>query len=138
MKSMPKRVKHRKVHKGRIKRFATRGNRVSYGEYGLQSLEAVRISANVIEAARITGNRALAGEGRLFIRMFPHKPVTRIPQETRMGKGKGEPDYWAAVVQPGHVLYEIQGASEATAKKALCRIAHKLPCKVRLVTRRPM
>jgi large subunit ribosomal protein L16 len=138
MANMPKRVKHRKVHKGRIKRYATRGNRVSYGEYGLQALEAGRISANVIEAARVTANRALAGEGRIFIRMFPQKPITRIPQETRMGKGKGEPEYWAAVVQPGHVIYEVMGASEETAQKALARIAHKLPVKVRMVKRMAM
>lgn len=139
MANMPKRVKHRKVFKGRIKRFATRGNRVSYGDFGLQALESARIPANVIEAARITANRALAGQGRLFIRMFPDKPITRIPQETRMGKGKGEPDHWAAVVQPGHVIYEIGGgASEAAAQKAFARIAHKLPCRVRMVHRRPM
>ncbi|MGE0707211.1 MAG: 50S ribosomal protein L16 [Planctomycetota bacterium] len=138
MAQMPKRVKHRKVQRGRIKRFATRGNRVSYGQYGLQALEAGWITAQVIEAARITANRALAGEGRLFMRLFPDKPLTRIPQETRMGKGKGEPDKWAAVVQPGHVLYEIGGATEEAARKAFSRIAHKLPVKVRMVSRRPM
>ena len=138
MANMPKRVKHRKVQRGRIKRYATRGNRVSYGDYGLQALEAGYIPAQTIEAARITANRALQGEGRLFIRMFPHKPRTRIPQETRMGKGKGEPDKWCAVVQPGHVLYEIGGASPEAAKKAMCRIAHKLPVKVRLIERRAM
>ncbi|MBL4847206.1 MAG: 50S ribosomal protein L16 [Planctomycetes bacterium] len=138
MAHMPKRVKHRKVQRGRIKRNATRGNKVSYGDYGLQALEAGRIPAQTIEAARITGNRTLAGEGRIFIRMFPHMPITRIPQETRMGKGKGEPDKWCAVVQPGRVLFEIGGASPAAAKKAMCRIAHKLPVKVRLIERRPM
>lgn len=138
MASMPKRVKHRKVQRGRIKRYATRGNKVSYGDYGLQALEAGHLPAQTIEAARITGNRALAGEGRIFIRVFPHKPLTRIPQETRMGKGKGEPDKWCAVVQPGHVIYEIGGASLPAAKKAMCRIAHKLPFKVRMIERKAL
>ncbi len=138
MAQMPKRVKHRKVMRGRIKRYATRGNKVSFGDYGLQALEAGWVSAQVIEAARVTANRYLGGEGRLYIRMFPDKPVTCIPQETRMGKGKGEPEYWAAVVQPGHVLYEIGGVPEDLAKGAFARIAHKLPIKVRLVPRRTM
>lgn len=138
MANMPKRVKHRKVHRGRIKRYATRGNKVSYGQFGLQALEAGYLPAQTIEAARITANRALAGEGRIFIRVFPHKPLTRIPQETRMGKGKGEPDKWCAVVQPGHVIYEIGGASPAAAKKAFCRIAHKLPFKVRMIEKKEM
>lgn len=138
MAQMPKRVKHRKVMRGRIKRYATRGNKVSFGDFGLQALEAGWVSAQVIEAARVTANRYLGGEGRLYIRMFPDKPVTCIPQETRMGKGKGEPEYWAAVVQPGHVLYEIGGVPEDLAKGAFARIAHKLPIKVRLVPRRTM
>ena len=138
MAQMPKRVKHRKVMRGNIKRYATRGNKVSFGDFGLQALEAGWVSAQVIEAARVTANRYLGGEGRLYIRMFPDKPVTCIPQETRMGKGKGEPEYWAAVVQPGHVLYEIGGVPEDLAKGAFARIAHKLPIKVRLVPRRTM
>lgn len=138
MAHMPKRVKHRKVQRRRIKRLATRGNRVAYGDYGLQALEPGWVSAQVIEAARITANRHLKGEGRLFIRMFPHKPVTCIPQETRMGKGKGEPEYWAACVQAGHILYEIGGAPENLVKGAFSRISAKLPIKVRMVSRRPM
>lgn len=138
MAQMPKRVKHRKVQRRNIKRMAHRGNKVSFGDYGLQALEAGWISANVIEAARITANRYLGGEGRLYIRMFPHKPLTCIPQETRMGKGKGEPEYWAATVQPGHVLYEIGGVPEELAKGAFSRIAHKLPVRVRCIPRRSM
>jgi len=138
MAHMPKRVKHRKVQRGRIKRFATRGNRVSFGDFGLQALEAGWVSAQVIEASRITANRYLGGEGRLYIRMFPHKPITCIPQETRMGKGKGEPEYWAATVQPGTILFEIGGVPEDVAKGAFARIAHKLPVKARLVPRRTM
>ncbi len=138
MAQMPKRVKHRKVQRRRIKRFATRGNRVVFGDFGLQALEAGWVSAQVIEAARVTANRYLGGEGRLYIRMFPHKPITCIPQETRMGKGKGEPEYWAAAVQPGTILYEIGGVPEDLVKGAFSRIAHKLPLKVRLVPRRAL
>ncbi len=138
MPQMPKRVKHRKVQRGRIRGFARRGNRVSYGDYGLQALEAGWISAQVIEAARITANRYLGGEGKLYIRMFPHKPITCIPQETRMGKGKGEPEYWAAAVRPGSILYEIGGVPEDIAKGAFARIAHKLPVRVRCVVRRSL
>ena len=129
-------MKHRKVQRGRIKRFATRGNRVSYGDYGLQALEAGYIPAQTIEAARITANRALQGEGRLFIRMFPHKPRTRIPQETRMGKGKAEPEYWAARVKPGTIVYEISGVPKDLAKAAFARVAHKMPFRCRFVERR--
>ena len=136
--NMPKRVKHRKVHRGRLRGFAQRGNQVSYGDFGVQALEAGWISAQVIEAARIAANRFLRGEGKLYIRMFPHKPITCIPQETRMGKGKGEPEYWAAEIRPGKVLYEVGGVPEEAAKRALARIAHKLPLKVRFVSRRPM
>jgi len=138
MAQMPKRVKHRKVHRGSLNRLAHRGNRVSYGDFGLQALEAGWISANVIEAARVTANRYLGGEGRLFIRIFPSKPITSTPLETRMGKGKGEPEYWAAVIQPGTVLYEISGVPESVARGAFSRIAHKLPVKARLISRRSM
>lgn len=138
MAQMPKRVKHRKVQRGRLNRFASRGNRVSYGDFGLQALEAGWISAQVIEAARVTANRYLGGQGKLYIRMFPNKPLTSIPLETRMGKGKGEPEYWAAVVRPGTILYEVGGAPEDIVKGAFARIAHKLPLKVRLVPRRKM
>ncbi|MEZ6184705.1 MAG: 50S ribosomal protein L16 [Planctomycetota bacterium] len=138
MANMPKRVKHRKVHRGRLSGFASRGNRVTLGEHGLMALEAGWVSAQVIEAARIAANRFLGGEGKLYIRMFPHKPITCIPQETRMGKGKGEPEYWAAEVRPGKILYEIGGVPEAVAKQAFARVAHKLPVKVRYVPRRVM
>lgn len=138
MAMMPKRVKHRKQHRGRLKGYATRNNYVAYGEYGLQALEYGWVPANVIEAARIACNRACApAGGRVFIRVFPHKPITKKPLETRMGKGKGEPDFWAAVVKPGSMIFEVAGATEEIAKKALTRCAHKLPVKVRFVKRRP-
>jgi large subunit ribosomal protein L16 len=136
MANMPKRVKHRKQQRGVMKGFAHRGNRVSFGEHGLQSLEMGWISAQVIEAGRITASRFLGGEGRLYIRMFPHKPITCIPAETRMGHGKGEPEYWAAEVRPGTILYELAGVPEAVAKRTFARVAHKLPVKVRYVSRR--
>ena len=104
---MPKRVKHRKQQRGRIKGEATRGNRVVYGEYGLQATQGAWLSAQTIEAARIAAAQYLRQEGRLYIRVFPHKPITSIPLETRMGKGKGEPSYWAAVVRPGTVMFEL-------------------------------
>ena len=109
---MPKRVKHRKVQRGRIKGLAQRGNKVAYGEYGLQALEPAWITARQIEAARVASTHHLAGEGRIYLRIFPNKPVTSTPEETRMGKGKGEPEYWAAEVRPGTVLLEIGGVSE--------------------------
>ncbi|MEM9185254.1 MAG: 50S ribosomal protein L16 [Planctomycetota bacterium] len=132
---MPKRVKHRKSQRGRIKGNATRGNRVVFGEFGLQAVEGGWISAQTIEAGRIAAQQYVRGEGRLYIRIFPHKSVTSIPLETRMGKGKGEPDYWAAVVKPGTVLYEVAGITEAAAKICFARLAHKMPLKVRLVKR---
>jgi large subunit ribosomal protein L16 len=138
MANMPKRVKHRKVQRRRLNGFARRGNKVVFGDHGLQALEAGWIPANVIEAARVTANRFLRGEGRIYIRMFPHKPVTCIPQETRMGKGKGEPEYWAAEIRPGKVLYEIGGVPADVAKQAFARISHKLPLKVRYIPRRPI
>ena len=134
---MPKRVKFRKSHRGVIKGNANRGNTVSYGEFGLQALEAGWLSAEAIEAGRITATHSVRGEGRLFIRVFPHKSVTAIPAETRMGKGKGEPEYWAAVVKPGMILYEIAGLPEAGARDCLARVAYKMPFKCRFVTRRP-
>ena len=132
---MPKRVKHRKSQRGRIRGNATRGNRVVFGEFGLQAMEAGWISAQTIEAGRIAGQQYVRGEGRLYIRVFPHKSITSIPLETRMGKGKGEPDFWAAVVRPGTVLYEVAGVSEAAARICLARLAHKMPIKVRMVKR---
>ncbi len=132
---MPKRVKHRKSQRGRIKGNATRGNRVIYGEFGLQAVEGGWISAQTIEAGRIAAQQYVRGEGRLYIRIFPDKSVTSIPLETRMGKGKGEPEFWAAVVKPGTVLFEVAGISEAAAKICFARLAHKMPVRVRMVRR---
>jgi large subunit ribosomal protein L16 len=134
---MPKRVKFRKTQRGVVKGNAQRGNRVSYGDFGLQALEGGWLSAEAIEAGRITATHSVRGEGRLFIRVFPHKSVTAIPAETRMGKGKGEPEYWAAVIKPGMILYEIGGLPEQAARDALARVAYKMPFKCRFVTRRP-
>ena len=136
MPNMPKRVKFRKSQKGRVRGNATRGNTVSFGEYGLQSLEPGRVTARHIEAGRVAASHFLAREGRVYIRVFPHKPVSKKPLETRMGKGKGEPEFWTALVKPGTVLYEIGGVGEDLAKLALLRVAHKMPVKTRFVTRR--
>jgi large subunit ribosomal protein L16 len=137
MPQMPKRVKYRKSQRGKVKGNATRGNTVSYGEYGLQSLDAGWLSAESIEAGRITAAHAVRGEGRLYIRVFPHKSVTSIPLETRMGKGKGEPEFWAAVIKPGMILFEIAGLPEPQARDALAKVAYKMPFRCRFVTRRP-
>ena len=134
---MPKRVKFRKSQRGVVRGNAQRGNTVSYGDFGLQSLESGWLSAQAIEAGRITATHSVRGEGRLFIRVFPHKSITAIPAETRMGKGKGEPEYWAAVIKPGMVLYEIGGLPETAARDALARVAYKMPFRCRFVTRRP-
>ncbi len=134
---MPKRVKHRKSQRRRIKGNATRGNRVVFGDFGLQTLEGGWISAATIEAGRIAAQQYIRGEGRLYIRIFPHKSITSIPLETRMGKGKGEPDYWAAVVKPGAILYELSGVSEDAAKVCFARLTHKMPVRCRMVKRRP-
>jgi large subunit ribosomal protein L16 len=134
---MPKRVKYRKSQKGRVRGNATRGNYVAFGEYGLQALERGRISAQTIEAGRVVGSQSIKGGGKLYIRIFPHKSVTSIPAETRMGKGKGEVEYWAAIVKPGTVMYELAGVSEDAARVTFARIAHKLPVTCRFVTRRP-
>ena len=135
---MPKRVKYRKRQKGRIRGKATRGNRVEFGDFGLQAVQGGWISAATIEAGRIAAQQYLRTEGRLYIRIFPHKPITSIPLETRMGKGKGEPDYWAAVVKRGTVLYEIGGVSEEAARLCFTRLAHKMPVRVRFIRRRPV
>jgi len=132
---MPKRVKFRKSQRGRVKGNAQRGNRVSYGDFGLQSLEGGWLSAEAIEAGRITATHFVRGEGRLFIRVFPHKSVTAIPAETRMGKGKGNPEGWVAVVKPGRVMFEIEGIPEDLAKKALALASAKLPVRTRFVKR---
>ena len=137
MAMMPKRVKYRKSQKGRVKGNATRGNYVAFGEYGLQALEAGRVSAQTIEAGRIVSSQSTKGGGKLFIRIFPHKSVTSIPAETRMGKGQGEVEYWAAVVKPGSVLYELAGVTEDLARATFARISHKLPVRCRFVSRRP-
>ena len=134
---MPKRVKHRKSQRGRIKGNASRGNRVVFGDFGLQAVQGGWISAATIEAGRIAAQQYLRNEGRLYIRIFPHKPISSIPLETRMGKGKGEPDHWVAVVKPGTVLYEISGASEEAARLCFTRLAHKMPVRVRFLRRRP-
>jgi large subunit ribosomal protein L16 len=134
---MPKRVKYRKQQRGRIKGVAQRGNTVEFGEFGLQALDAAWISARQIEAARIAANQIVKGEGKLFIRIFPHKPITSLPAETRMGKGKGEPDYYAAVVHPGTVIFEVQGVEENRARMALNRASHKFPIRCKLIRRRP-
>jgi len=133
---MPKRVKFRKSQRGKNRGVASRGNTVSFGEYGLQSLEPAWITAKEIEAGRVACMHYLRREGRLFIRIFPHKPISAKPLEVRMGSGKGEPEYWAAVVKPGTVLFELQGVDEVTAKKALARVAHKMSVKTRFVHRR--
>ena len=134
---MPKRVKFRKSQRGKVRGNATRGNSVAFGEYGLQSLEGGWLSAESIEAGRITAAHTVRGEGRLYIRVFPHKSVTSIPLETRMGKGKGEPEFWAAVIRPGMILFEISGLPEATARDCLARVAYKMPFRCRFVARRP-
>jgi len=134
---MPKRVKYRKSQKGRVKGNATRGNYVAFGEYGIQSLEPGRISAEVIEACRMVLSRAVRGGGKLYIRIFPQKSITSIPAETRMGKGKGEIDHWAAIVKPGTVLFEVTGITEIRARSAFARVAQKMPVRCRFVERRP-
>ena len=133
---MPKRVKFRKSQRGKMRGNATRGNTVAFGEYGLQTTKATWITARQIEAGRVAASHFLRREGRLFIRIFPHKPVSGKPLETRMGKGKGEPEYWVAIVKPGTVMFEVTGVDEVTAKKCLARIAHKMPVHCRFVERR--
>ena len=136
MASMPNRVKVRKSQRGKIKGNATRGNTVSFGEFGLMTLEPGWISAKQIEAGRVAASHFLRREGRLFIRIFPHKPVSSKPLEVRMGTGKGEPEFWAAVVKPGTVMFEVAGVDLPTAKRCLARIAHKMPVQTRFVQRR--
>ena len=131
----PKRIKHRKVHRGRMTGKAQRGAKVSFGEYGLKALEPAWISSRQIEAARIAITRHVKRGGKVWIRIFPDKPVTQKPAETRMGKGKGTPEYWVAVVKPGRILFEIEGVSEGLAKEAMRLASHKLPCTTRFVVR---
>ncbi len=134
---MPKRVKHRKSQRRRIKGNATRGNTVAFGDWGLQSIDAGHIKATTIESCRIAATQYVRGEGKLYIRIFPQKPVTARPLETRMGKGKGEPDHWVAVIKPGLILFELAGVSEDAARECFARVAYKLPLRVKLVGRLP-
>ena len=132
---MPKRVKRRKQMRGRLKGAAHRGNFVAYGEYGIQALEACWITSNQIEAARVAMTRYIKRGGKVWIKIFPEKPITHKPMGVRMGKGKGAPEYWVAVVKPGRVLFEISGVPEDVAKEALRLATHKLPCKCKVVSR---
>jgi large subunit ribosomal protein L16 len=132
---MPKRVKHRKDQRGRMKGIATRANSVSFGEYGLQALEPAWVTARQIEAARIALTRKIKRGGKVWLRIFPAKPVTKKPLETRMGKGKGEPEEWVAVVRPGKVLFEIEGVKEDLAKEAFRLASSKLPISTKFVSR---
>lgn len=137
MATMPKRTKFRKQHRGRLRGQATRGNKVSFGDFGLQCLDYGWISGRQIEAGRIAANRASGGQAKIWIRIFPHKPVSAKPAETRMGKGKGDVDRWVAAVKPGTVLFELGGIPEEKAKLAFKRVAHKMPVKVKMVRRLP-
>jgi large subunit ribosomal protein L16 len=131
----PKKVKHRKQQKGRIRGKAHRGNTIAFGEYGLQTLDSARLTARQIEAARIAMTRHVKRGGKVWIRVFPDKPITKKPAETRMGKGKGNPEEWVAVVRSGRVLYEMEGVPESTAREALRLAAHKLPVATRFMSR---
>ena len=130
---LPKRVKYRRVHRGRMKGKASRGNTVTYGEWGLQAIEPSWITSNQIEAARIAMTRYTKRGGKVWIKIFPDKPITEKPAETRMGSGKGSPEYWVAVVKPGRVMFEIAGVSEEVASEALRLASHKLPIKSKIV-----
>ena len=130
---MPKRVKRRRVFRGRMKGKALRGNTITYGEYGLVAQEPAWVTSNQIEAARIAMTRYIKRGGQVWIKIFPDKPVTEKPAETRMGSGKGSPEYWVAVVKPGRVMFEIAGVDEQTAREALRLAAHKLPLKSKIV-----
>ncbi len=132
---MPKRVKYRRVHRGRMKGKAQRGNSLTYGEFGLQALEPCWMTANQIEAARRAMTRSIKRGGNIWIKVFPDKPVTQKPAETRMGSGKGSPEYWVAVVKPGRVLFEMGGVTEELAREAMRLAAHKLPIKTKFIVR---
>lgn len=132
---MPKRTKYRKYQKGRIKGNATRGTTIAYGDFGIKTLEPGRITSRQIEAARVAMTRRMKRVGKVWIRIFPDKPVTQKPAETRMGKGKGNPEYWVAVVKPGRIIYELSGVREDLAEEALSRAIHKMPVKCRIVRR---
>ena len=132
---LPKRVKYRRVHRGRLKGKAYRGNKVTYGDFGLQALEPAWITSNQIESARIAMTRYIKRGGQVWIKIFPDKPITEKPAETRMGSGKGSPEYWVAVVKPGRVLFEIKGVAEETAREAMRLAMHKLPIKCKFITK---
>jgi large subunit ribosomal protein L16 len=133
---MPKRVKHRKVQRGNMRGKATRGNFIAYGDYAIMATEPGWITSNQIESARIAINRYIKRGGKLWIKIFPDKPVTKKPAETRMGSGKGSPEFWVAVVKPGRVLFELTGVSEEVAREAMRLASHKLPVSTKFVTRR--
>ena len=132
---LPKRVKYRRVHRGRMKGKASRGNTVTYGDFGLMATEPSWITSNQIEAARIAMTRYTKRGGQVWIKIFPDKPVTKKPAETRMGSGKGSPEFWVAVVKPGRIMFEIAGVSEEVAREALRLASHKLPIKTKIVAR---
>ena len=132
---LPKRVKYRRVHRGRMTGKAMRGNTLAYGEFGLQAMEPGWITSNQIEAARIAMTRFTKRSGQVWIKIFPDKPVTKKPAETRMGSGKGSPEYWVSVVKPGRIMFEIAGVSEEVAREALRLASHKLPIKTKVVVR---
>ena len=135
---LPKRVKYRRVHRGRMTGKATRGNKITYGEFGLVATEPAWITSNQIEAARIAMTRYTKRGGQVWIKLFPDKPVTQKPAETRMGSGKGSPEYWVAVVKPGRVMFEIAGVPEETAREALRLASYKLPIKSKIVARKDL
>ena len=132
---MPKRVKRRRVHRGRMKGVATKGNTVTYGQFGLVAEEPAWIDSKQIEAARIAMTRSIKRGGKVYIKIFPHKPITKKPAEVRMGSGKGSPEYWVAVVKPGRVMFELEGGTEAQAKEALRLASHKLPVRCKFVVK---
>ena len=133
---MPKRVKRRRVHRGRMKGVATKGNTITYGSYGLIAEECAWIDSKQLEAARIAMTRSIKRGGKVYIKIFPHKPITKKPAEVRMGSGKGSPEYWVAVVKPGRVMFEIEGVTEAQAREAMRLAAHKLPIKCKFAVKK--
>ena len=132
---MPKRVKYRRVQRGRLKGKASRGNKLAYGQYGLVALEPAWVTSNQIEAARIAMTRYIRRGGKVWIKIFPDKPITEKPAETRMGSGKGSPEYWVAVVKPGRVMFEMDGVAEDVAREAMRLASHKLPIKCKFATK---
>ena len=136
MAMMPKRVKWRKSQRGKVRGVAGKGNTVAFGDYGLQCLGTGWLTARQLEAGRVAATHYLHREGKVYVRLFPHKPVSSKPLETRMGKGKGEPEFWVACVRPGTVMFEVSGVEENVARDALLRVAHKMPYRCRFVRRR--